>query len=102
MPDMLFFNQHIAAWGDFGFQHRVLSQTAHQHACAPVNESLCETFVQRVRQPVLYLTRDLLPMLWLTKPIRPVGDECPCPDLRQPRRQGVKVAIDAIKFLYMA
>ena len=62
---MLTLDHHLAGRGDFGFQHRVLSQAAHQHAGAPVDKSLGQTRVQGVGQIVLYLTRDALPMLWI-------------------------------------
>ena len=59
---MLAFDNNIAGGGNFGFEHCILSETAHQHAGAAIDEALGQTFVKRVGYPVLYLTRDALPM----------------------------------------
>ena len=61
--NVLTFDQHIPICGDFRFQHRILSQAAHQNARSPVHEPLGEALMQSVRKTVLYLTRDALPML---------------------------------------
>ena len=41
--DVVPLDHDLACRGDFGFHHDVLSQAAHQHAGAPVNESLGQT-----------------------------------------------------------
>ena len=38
--DMLAFDHHVAGIGYFRFKHRILSEAAHQHAGAPVDETL--------------------------------------------------------------
>ena len=42
--------------------------------------------MQRIGQFIFDLARDPLPMLGVGQPIRPVGDEGPGPDLRDPAR----------------
>ena len=95
--DMLAFDEHVTRRRDFRFEHRVLSQSTHQHAGAPVHETLRQTLVQGIRQPVLYLTRDALPMLWIGQPVRTVGYEVPGAHLRDARGQRVDVAIGAVE-----
>ena len=97
MPDMLTFDHDVAGRGDFGFQHRVLSQAAHQNARPAVDEPLGETFVQGVGQIVLYLTRDALPMLRIAQPVGTIGDEGPGSHLGDARRQRIDVAVGAIE-----
>src|SRR5262245_39433772 len=93
---VLALDQHVTAWGDLRLQHGVLPQPPHEHACPPVHEPLSEPFVQSVRQPVLYPTRDILPMAGIAQPARPVGDECPCAHLGDARREGVESSVGAI------
>jgi hypothetical protein len=45
MPDVLPFDHHVAAGGNFRFQHCVLSQTAHEDTRPPVNKPLGKTLV---------------------------------------------------------
>ena len=51
--DRVAFDDDFAGLGDFGFQHRVLSQPPHQHAGAAVDEAFGQPLVQRVGQLVL-------------------------------------------------
>ena len=82
---MLALDQHVAGARYFGFKHRVLSQAAHQHAGAPVDETLGKPLVQRVGQVVLYLTCEPLPMFGIGKPVRAVRYIGPSPYLRDAR-----------------
>ena len=43
--NVLTFDQHIPICGDFRFQHRILSQAAHQNARSPVHEPLGEALM---------------------------------------------------------
>ena len=52
--------------------------------------------MQRVRQAVLYPTRDALPMLRVIKPPGTVGDKAPGAHLRQTIGQRIDVAVDAV------
>ena len=77
-------------------QHAVLSQPPHQHAGAPVDETFRQTLVQRIGKPVLDRAGNALPMIGVAKPVRPVRGEGPGPDVRDPRRKRVDVAVDVI------
>ena len=94
---MLAFDHDVAGAGDFRFKHCVLSQATHEHAGAPIDETMGEPLVQGVGQVVLYLTRDALPMLGIIKPVRPVGDVIEGSALGYARRQGVDLAIDPVQ-----
>ena len=63
--DMLSLDQHIAGGRDFCFEHRVFSEPLHQHTGPTIHETLCQPFVQRIGQPILYRARALLPMAWI-------------------------------------
>ena len=52
--------------------------------------------MQGVRQIVLYLTRDTLPMLWITQPAGAIGNKSPGPDLGDPCRKRIKTAVGAV------
>ena len=52
--------------------------------------------MQRIGQLVLDRARDALPMLRIGKPVRTVGRKGPGPDMRDPRRQRIDVAVDPI------
>ena len=52
--------------------------------------------MQRIGQFIFDLARDPLPMIGVTQPVRPVGDEGPGADLRDPARQRVDIAGDAV------
>ena len=52
--------------------------------------------MQRIGQFIFDLARDPLPVIGVGKPVRPVGDEGPGADLRDPARQRVDIAIGVI------
>ena len=52
--------------------------------------------MQSVRQIVLYLTRDTLPMLRIAQPAGTIGDEGPGSYLGDPRRNRFEAAVGAI------
>src|SRR5450631_4947342 len=52
--------------------------------------------MQSVRQIVLYLTRDTLPMLRIAQPAGSVGDEGPGPYFGDPRRKRIEAAVGAV------
>ena len=79
-------NDDFASLADFRTQNRVLPQAAHQYTGTTVNETLREPFMQRVRQFIFDFSRDFLPMVGITQPIRPIGDKGPGADLRDPAR----------------
>jgi hypothetical protein len=62
LSNVLALDHHIACIRNFRFEHRVLSQAPHQHAGPAIDKSLSKPLMQRIRQTVLYLTRDALPM----------------------------------------
>ena len=92
----------LAGLGDFGLQHRVLSQPPHQHAGAAIDETFGQPLVQRVGQPVLDRARDALPMLGIGQPIRAVGRKGPGPDMRDAGRERVDVAVDVVRLRDLA
>ncbi len=94
---MVTLDHDLARRCDFGFQHCVLSQAAHQHAGAPVDKSLGQTRVQSIGQTVLYLTSDALPMLWIDQPVRSIGDEGAGAHLIDARGQRIYVAVGAVE-----
>ncbi len=94
---MLAFDQNVAGRRYFGFEHRILSEAAHQHAGAAIDETLRETVMQRIGYAVLYPTRDALPMLGVVEPARMVGDEAPGSHLRETVGQRRDVAVHAIR-----
>ena len=84
--DHMTFHDHFAGLADFRTQYRVLPQPAHQYTGTPVNETLREPFMQRIGQFIFDFPGNPLPMLGVGQPVRPVGDEGPGPDLRDPAR----------------
>src|SRR5262245_8343257 len=90
------FDRDLTRLSDFSFQHRVFSKPSHQHACAAVNETLSQTFMQRIGQLVLNPARDALPMVGIGEPIRPVGNESPGPDMRDPVGESVDAAVGPV------
>ena len=84
-------------FGDFGFEHCVLAQPPHQHAGAAVDEALGQTLVQRVGQPVLDAARDALPVLGIGEPVRAVCRKGPGPDVGDPVRERIDIAVGAVR-----
>ena len=86
----------LAGLADFGFELRILAQPPHQHAGAAVDETFGQPLVQRIGQLVLDAAGDALPVLRIGEPIRPVGDEGPGPDMRDPIGEGIDVAVGPV------
>ena len=84
--DHMAFHDYFAGLADFGIQNAVLPQAAHQYTGTAVNETLREPFMQRIGQFIFDFARNPLPMFGIGQPVRPVGDEGPGPDLRDPAR----------------
>ena len=80
----------------FGQKGLLLLQPPQQHGCAPVNKSLGQALVERIRQSVFYSARLLAPMAFVMHPRFPLRDIGPCADIRQPFRQRVNVAIGPV------
>ena len=57
--------------------------------------------MQGIRELVLDHARDALPMLRIGKPVRPVGDERPGTNMRNPCREGVDIAFGAVRLLHL-
>ena len=92
----------FAADGDAaGFVQRqrgefVVAQMLHQHRSAPVDETLGQPLMQRIRQPVFHRAGDALPMRAVARPARAMGGIGVGADLRQPARQGGDIAFGDI------
>ena len=99
---MLTLDGDVTAGGDFGFQHRLLSQAPHQDAGAPVDEAAREALVQGVGQSVLYPTRLALPMQRIEQPVGAVRHEGPGAPLGDALGQGVDVAVGAVDHRHVA
>ena len=52
--------------------------------------------MQRIGQFIFDFPRHPLPVVGVGQPVRPVGDEGPGADLRDPARQRVDIAVDAV------
>ena len=94
--DEMALDADLAVVVHFGHKPFLLLQPAHQHAGAPVDKSLRQALVQRLRQPVLDLAGGLPPGLRIVEPAAPVGHIGPGPDEGQPFRQRVDVAVDPV------
>src|SRR6185503_17787237 len=94
--DVVTLETDLAVVVDFGCGHRSVSQVTHQHTGAPVHKSLSEPLVQGVAQPVLDVTGLFAPMRRVFKPVFPVGDIGPGPDLADPVAERVDVARDVV------
>ena len=81
---------------DLGLQHRVLAQPPHQHAGTAIDEALGQPLVQRIGELVLYSARDVLPMLGIGEPIRPVGGEGPGADMGDAIGERVDIAVGPV------
>ncbi len=55
--------------------------------------------MQRIRQFIFNVARDSLPMVGIGEPVRAIGHEGPGPDLRDPARQRVDIAVNTIRLL---
>ena len=96
-PDRVALDDHFAGFGNFSFEHRVLAQPPHQHAGAAVDKALGQTRVQRVGQPVLHTTGDALPVLGIGEPVRTVCRKGPGPDVGDPVRERIDIAVGAVR-----
>ena len=95
-PDDMALHHDLAGFLDLGFEHRVFSQSPHQHAGTAIDEPLGETLVQGIGKLVLDGTRYRLPVLGIGQPVRSVGSESPGPDMGDPRRKSIDPAIGMV------
>ncbi len=77
------FHRHFALVVDLGHESLLLLQPAKQDACPPVDKSLRQRRMQRIRQPVFYSAGFVAPMGFVFHPVFPLGDVGPCPNIRQ-------------------
>ena len=96
VADAVAFDEHVAGLADLGFEHGIFSQAPHQHAGAAVDKSLGKSLVKGIGQLVLEPAGDVLPVLRICQPVRPVGDEGPGSHMCDARRQRVDVAVGAV------
>ena len=82
--DRMALDRDFAGLGNFAVQCGVLAQPPHQHAGAAIDEARGETLMQGVRELVLDIARDALPMFRIRQPVGPVGNERPGPNMRDP------------------
>ena len=94
--DELTLDEHAAVVFDCGHQVFLLAQPPHQHAGSAIDKTLCEAFMQGVRQPVLDLAGAALPVERVAEPVRAVGDERPGADVGDALGQRVDVAFGAV------
>src|SRR5262249_24320283 len=87
----------VCGWG-----HRVLARPPHQHAGAPVDETLDETFVQRIGELDLDRAGDPLPVLRVGEPVRTVCRKGPGPDVGDTGRERIDVAVGEVRQRYLA
>ena len=66
--DELVVDRDLAVFGHCGHQALPLLQPAHQDRGAPVDETLGQLHVQRIRQPVFYRTGLVAPMVRVVDP----------------------------------
>ena len=100
-PDRVTLDNDIAGFCDFSFEHRVLAQPPHQYAGAAVDKPLGQTLVQRVGQFVLDAARDALPVLGIGEPVRTVCRKGPGPDVGDPVRERIDIAVGAVRLRYL-
>jgi hypothetical protein len=90
------FDGHFTLVIHFGHESLLLLQPAEQHACPPVDKSLGQSRMQRIRQAVFYSARLIAPMAFVFNPIFPLGHVGPGADIGQAARQGVDVAFGLV------
>ena len=78
-------------------QLAVAVQAFEQRLGAPVDEALGQALVQGIAQRVLDRARAPLPVERVVEPVRAIRDVRPGADVREPRDQGVDVAVDALQ-----
>ncbi|OIQ70583.1 hypothetical protein GALL_478030 [mine drainage metagenome] len=88
--------RHFALVVHLGHEGLLLLQTAHQYRCAPVDKSLGQTSMQRIRQAVFYSARLVAPMTFVIYPAATLCDISPCANIRQSFRDCVDIAISAV------
>ncbi len=100
--DELTFYRHFALVVHVCHKALLLLQPAQKHGCAPVNKSLGQAGMKRIRQAVFYSPRHVAPMAFVIQPPLALRDVCPCADEREPLGQGVDVAFGAVDALDLA
>ncbi len=79
-----------------GHEPLLLLQPPHQHARAPVDKSLRQAGMKRVRQPVLDRAGRGLPLRRILDPSDAIGDIGPGPDIGEPLGQRIDVTVGAV------
>src|SRR5690606_17854202 len=102
MAGIFAFDQNLAIAVYSRHKILILAQTFHQDAGAPIDKALRQSLVERVRQPILYITRALLPMRWIVKPIGPVGHIGPGPHMGKAGGERINVPVGAVKLANLA
>ena len=74
----------------------IVAQMLHQDRSTPVDETLSESFVQRIGQAVFHRAGQALPVRAIAGPALAVGGIGIGADLRQPSRQGGDIAFGHI------
>ncbi len=90
--DEFTFDGHISVFIYFGQKGLLLFQPAQQNGCAPINKSLCQRFVQSIRQAVFYYAGFIPPMNFVIDPTLTLRDICPRANKSQSFRQRIDVA----------
>ena len=96
LADQLPFDGDFALVVHFSHKALLLLQPAHQHRCAPVNKSLCQSVMQGIRQAVFYSARCAAPMVFVINPCSALRDIGPGPDIGQSFRERVNVAVSPV------
>ncbi len=76
---------------------RALAQAAQKRARAAIDEALHQGLVQRIGEPILKIPRPALPGLRIGQPVGAIGDIGQGPHPREPRREGVDVAVGPVQ-----
>ena len=95
--DELACNRHFALVIHLGHEGLLLLQPPQQHGRAPVNKSLRQSAMQRIRQSVFYSARLGAPMAFVISPALALRNIGPGADIGQPFRDGINVAA---RFIY--
>ena len=101
-PHMLILDAHFAAFAHPGHEALLLFQPAHQNAGAPVNESLRQRAVQRIRQAVFYIAGLAAPMIFVIHPALALGNICPGADEGEAAREDIDIALGAVDAPHLA
>ena len=84
---------YLTAFCHLGHKALLLLQPAQKHTGAPVDKSLGQRAMQRIRQAVFYGTGGAAPMAFVLDPAGALRHVGPCADICQPLGQRVYVAL---------